>query len=124
MLSFCVSSALLVIPLILVTLLKHSELAVYSFRDLVCVLQQCVPCQLKVFKIMREYHVQLQSLTHFKLFMELQEIFPHFGNYSFYCVDVQGVAVHQSVQKIDVLKVLNKEKVILRNISAQYLKIR
>ena len=50
--------------------------------------------------------------------MEVQEIFPHFGNYSFYCVDVQGVAVHQCVQKIDVLKV------ILRNISAQYLKIR
>ena len=36
--------------------------------------------------------------------MELQEIFPHFGNYSFYCVDVQGVAVHKSVQKIDVLR--------------------
>ena len=100
MLSFCVSSALLVIPLILVTLLKHSELAVYCFRDLVCVLQQCVPCQLKVFKIMREDHVQLQSFTHFKLCMELQEIFPHFGNYSFYCVDVQGVAVHKKVKVI------------------------
>ena len=71
---------------------------------------------------MWEYHVQLQSLTHFKLLMELQEIFPHLGNYSFNCVEVQGVAVHKSVQKIDVPKVLNKEKVIFRNISAQYLK--
>ena len=66
--------------------------------------------------------MQLQSLTHFKLLVELQEIFPHFGNYSFNCVEVQGVAVHKSVQKIDVPKVLNKEKVIFRNISAQYLK--
>ena len=38
--------------------------------------------------------------------MELQEIFPHLGNYSFNCVEVQGVAVHKSVQKIDVPKVL------------------
>ena len=59
---------------------------------------------------MWEYHVQLQSLTHFKLLMELQEIFPHFGNYSFYCVDVQGVAVHKSVQKIDVLRYSIKRK--------------
>ena len=58
--------------------------------------------------------MQLQSLTHFKLLMELQEIFPHFSNYSFYCGDVQGVAVHMSVQKIDVLQVLNKEKMIFR----------
>ena len=64
--------------------------------------------------------MQLQSLAHFKLLMELQEIFPHLGNYSFNCVEVQGVAVHKSVQKIDVPKVLNKEKVIFRNISAQY----
>ena len=68
--------------------------------------------------------MQLQSLAHFKLLMELQEIFPHLGNYSFNCVEVQGVAVHKSVQKVDVPKVLNKEKVIFRNISAQYLKIR
>ena len=121
-LSFCMSSTLLHVPLVLVALLEHSELAVYSFRNLISVLQQYVPCHVKVFKIMREYHVQLQSLTHFKLFMELQEISPHFGNYSFTCVEVQGVAVHKSVQKIDVPKVLNKEKVIFRNISAQYLK--
>ena len=118
------SIALLVVPFILVALLEHSELAVNSFRDLISILEQCVPCQLEVFKIMGKYHVQLQSLIHFKLLMELQEIFPHFSNYSFYCGDVQGVAVHMSVQKIDVLQVLNKEKMIFRNISAQCLKVR
>ena len=58
-LSFCMSSTLLVVPLVLVALLEHSELAVYSFRNLISVLQQYVPCHVKVFKIMREYHVQL-----------------------------------------------------------------
>ena len=101
------SIALLVVPFVLVALLEHSELAVNSFRDLISKLQQCVPCQLEVFKIMGKYHVQLQSLTHFKLLMELQEICPHFRNYSLNCGDVQGVAVHMSVQKIDVLQVLN-----------------
>ena len=67
------SIALLVVPFILVALLEHSELAVNSFRDLISILEQCVPCQLEVFKIMGKYHVQLQSLSHFKL-MELQEI--------------------------------------------------
>ena len=80
MLSFGVSSALLVVSSVLVALLEHSELAVNSFRDLISILEQCVPCQLEVLKIMGKYHVQLQSLTHFKLLMELQEIFPHFRN--------------------------------------------
>ena len=69
------SIALLVVPFILVALLEHSELAVNSFRDLISILEQCVPCQLEVLKIMGKYHVQLQSLTHFKLLMELQEQF-------------------------------------------------
>ena len=67
--------------------------------------------------------MQLQSLAHFKLLMELQEIFPHFGNYSCDNVDVQGVAVDKSVQKIDVPKMLYEEKVIFGNISAQYLQV-
>ena len=114
------SSAFLVVPLILVALFKHSELAVYSFCNLVCVFQKCVPCHVKVFNIMWEYHVQLQRLTHFKLFMKFQEIFPHFGNHSFNSVEVQCVAVYQCVQKIDVPKVIDKEIVIFRNISAKY----
>ena len=64
------SIALLVVPLILVALLEHSELAVNRFRYLICILEQCVPCQLEVFKIVRKYHVQLKSLTHFELLME------------------------------------------------------
>ena len=83
-LSFCMSSTLLVVPLVLVALLEHSELDVYSFRNLISVLQ----------------HVQLQSLIHFKLLMELQKIFPHFSNYSFNCVEVQGVAVNKKVKVI------------------------
>ena len=117
-LSFGMSSALLVVPLILVALLKHSELAVYSFCNLVCVFQKGVTCQLKVFNIVREYHMQFQCLTHFKLVMKFQEIFPHFGNHSFYCVEVQCVAVDQCVQKSDVPKMLYEERVIFRNISA------
>ena len=116
-LCFGMSIALLVVPFILVALLEHSELAVNSFRDLISILEQCVPCQLEVFKIMGKYHMQLQSLTHFKLLMELQEIFPHFSNYSFYCGDVQGVAVHMSVQKIDVLQGCKESMLIPRSTS-------
>ena len=51
MLSFGVSSAL-VVSFVLVALLEHSELAVNSFCNLVCVFQECVPCHVEVFKIM------------------------------------------------------------------------
>ena len=44
MLSFGVSSALLVVSFVLLALLEHSELAVNSFCNLVGVFQECVPC--------------------------------------------------------------------------------
>ena len=85
MLSLGMSSALLAVPLILVAILKHSELAVYSFCNLGCVFQKGVTCQLKVLNTMREYHVQFQclTLTYFKLVVKFQEIFTHFGNHRF-----------------------------------------
>ena len=64
MLSLGMSSALLAVPLILVAILKHSELAVYSFCNLGCVFQYF-------------------TLTYFKLVVKFQEIFTHFGNHRF-----------------------------------------
>ena len=51
------TSTLLVVPFVVVPLLKHAELAVNCFCDLVCVFQQGVPSLLEIFQVMSENDV-------------------------------------------------------------------
>ena len=67
--------------------------------------------------------MEFQAFTHFKFCVEFQKIFPHLCNNSFYDVKIQSVGVHQSVQKIDVPEMLDKEHMFLRHISAQNLQV-
>ena len=79
MLGFCMPCTIFVITLVLVPLLKHSQLRMNCFCDLICKLEVGVSSQVKIFNIVRKDHMEFQAFTHFE-----------------FCVEWSGVAADNS----------------------------